>query len=157
MSYLINFWCQNFDLTESLESIIIRFSKQTDRLATFPQTSDHLHTRHKKWFKNEAHHNHRRRSTAAVQCTSSGSEIGRPTSCRESVIGSFSSVICFSNTGLADVDGAASSMFLSTFRVKTINKENDSKWITYSLFVSCGYNCIFKHVNAKPRQRKLAK
>lgn len=113
--------------------------------------------RHKKWFKNEAHHNHRRRSTAAVQCTSSGSEIGRPTSCRESVIGSFSSVICFSNTGLADVDGASSSMFFSTFRVKTINKEIDSKWITYSLFVSCGYNCIFKHVNAKPRQRKLAK
>lgn len=46
--------------------------------------------------------------------------IGWPTSCRESVIGSFSSVSSSSNTGLDDVDGGASSSVLSSLKKKII-------------------------------------
>lgn len=35
-AYLVYFRCQNFNLAESLESIVIGFAKQTDRLAAFP-------------------------------------------------------------------------------------------------------------------------
>lgn len=42
-SYLVYFWRQNLNFSESLEGIIVRFSKQSDRFPTFSESSNYLH------------------------------------------------------------------------------------------------------------------
>lgn len=40
--YLIDFWGQNLNLSESLEGVIVRLSEQSDRLTPFPQPANYL-------------------------------------------------------------------------------------------------------------------
>lgn len=42
-SYLVYFWGQNLNFSESLEGIIVRLSKQSDRFPSFSEPSNYLH------------------------------------------------------------------------------------------------------------------
>lgn len=134
-SYLVYFWGQNLNFPEPLEGIIIGLAKQSDRFPSFSKSSNNLHknsdANEMLWYLKE---NEWKESVDVLYWL---------TSCRESVIGSFSSVSSSSKTGLVEVDGSSSSFFSILWTILREQKYTSITGRTWRQFGGSQFNLMF--------------